>query len=565
MGKTLTQAEEAEELSEVATFESMEIKTPAEIRIALRNACTKGDVNAVQAILIQYPNNVNVNKGLWTWPHESMTPLMLAVHLGHTELVQFLLQQPGINVSAMTNDMTALAFALESNNSFKKANYQIASQLMKAGADINQITSNNSTALISAWVCSNQGIAIKLIRRFGADITINEQLFERYHKGQYTYKHVPQQIELTKKRVAGIKDAQRLGIDIGRRFFLLHQNLDLRVAEWLFKQNSLEMRAFKAGREGIRQLLTSLAPIPRPLTIMRPIKDMDTIMPSLRLACNIGDVTSVRAILIQNSMSVNSRLPMPYSGHDDDTRLDGITPLMIAANLGHTELVKYLLQQPKIDVSLSHAGITALSFALQGFQGFQNANYQIAYQLIQAGADINQVTDNSNLLLCAWKYTDQQTALALVTLFNANIAISAELFEQYHKDEYGYEDVPQQIAITKKLMSENAPIDLGPQVLSFICKDLIPQVPVPRPLTFMRQLAEDLYCQQWAHEYNAKYPDREAHGYGFGAVVPYKQAMENRNPVLAFSDQTTNADYQDVPLRQSTYKPTPYSIIIDDA
>lgn len=244
--------------------------------MALEVACENGDVHEVRNILnnnaipvnVRFKTSLQLPGGVWESAN-GMTPLMIAANRGHTALVAFLLQQPGIDISLAFSGMTALQFALKDYIKFTNANYQIAYKLIQAGADINQIRGDGNNLLLIAWVYSNQEAAIKLVILCGANIDISKALFKACHQNHFGYDVVPQQIALTKKYVIALDHAKQLGIDMGRLCSPLSPELDLKIAEFLFEKNSLAMRAFEAGYTTIREQLTPPTPIPQPLAWMR--------------------------------------------------------------------------------------------------------------------------------------------------------------------------------------------------------------------------------------------------------------------------------------------------------
>lgn len=162
-------------------------------------------------------------------------------------------------------------------------------------------------------------------------------------------------------------------------------------------------------------------------------------------ACVSGDVKTLKEILETNNISVNVQL---------DCRR---TLLMIAAEHNQTRLVTFLLNQKGIDVSMMEQDHgTALSISLQIWSDFKNANYEIARQLIQAGADIDQVGLHENILFYTLRMRPLENALTLVMSLGASIQRTEPLFHTTPKNSQGcgHQDVPARIVLLKQKVTE---------------------------------------------------------------------------------------------------------------
>jgi hypothetical protein len=272
-----------------------------QIRSALFSACSNGDVKKVKNILEQ--NNIDVNVKL----DGGYTPLVIATKCGHAKLGRFLLSQPGIDVLVKDPDgTTALRLAL------RALNWELAHYLIKVGANIDEEDKTGMTALLDAWYADNQEVANQLIV-LGANINLNEQLFNsdknsadlRFNILQSASKKdkpwwdddleeiepcqqipeslillkrrhelVPQQIALSKQFLAEyLNNAKFLGIDVERLCFKLPEDAKVKIAECLFEQDSLSIRAFNMGRNIIQEQLSTPNPIPRSLLFMGNFED----------------------------------------------------------------------------------------------------------------------------------------------------------------------------------------------------------------------------------------------------------------------------------------------------
>ncbi len=292
---------------------------------------------------------------------------------------------------------------------------------------------------------------------------------------------------------------------------------------------------------------------------IRTLPEGDKIARQLWQACAQGDLKTVKEVLETNNLSVNVRL------------FQNTTPLMVAAEYNQPRLVSFLLNQRGIDVSLmGQDGQTALNLALQMWYNFKNPNYEIASNLIRAGANIDQITFTNTLLITAWQNENQAAADFLIVLFGANIQMNEELFNSTDQRfrAFNRERALHQIALSKQrwhaclnnaqnlgigieelCFSRRLANDIGSNIASFLLErnDLLVQTfnktrnstrrllpeqapAMPRTLLFRgnfenlpRHFVNEIVWQQWANNYNREFPKRETAGYGPGAMVVYKR------------------------------------------
>jgi len=242
-------------------------------------ACEAGDIKTVKEIL--ETNNIDVNARL----NVGYTPLLIAAEHNQVALVNFLLNQAGIDVSVAQRDGgTALIFALRVFKDFESANYEMARCLMNAGADINQVALNN-TILLHAWYRGNQGVANALVL-LGASISISEDAFNanEYRMQQCGADGVVQQIALSKQHLeAYLENARHLGLALGDICFQFMKNKanSQEIARFLVG-GSLGAKAVHNGCEMALKALakqfpapapTNLLPIPRSLFFMADVRN----------------------------------------------------------------------------------------------------------------------------------------------------------------------------------------------------------------------------------------------------------------------------------------------------
>lgn len=178
----------------------------------LYNACKNGDLNTVTTMLETISVNIKVRsyEGISNTGYEfssrddvpgmRCTPLMIAIQFKQQKLIDFLLKQPEqINFSIEEQGLTPLHFALDFENRFKKANYELATTLIQSRADIDLRTSED-TLLFQAWSFKEPEVARKLVA-LGAKVQANKQYYDNLGKNWHT-SDMDAQIEQTQAFVA---------------------------------------------------------------------------------------------------------------------------------------------------------------------------------------------------------------------------------------------------------------------------------------------------------------------------------------------------------------------------
>ena len=122
--------------------------------------CREGNIQAVREAII---SGVNVNAA----DDFGRTPLILAAHKGHDEIVNALLDSGADPNHKNAGGMTALML------SAWRGYAEIVSALLHAGADPNAKNNDGETALMFAAMCGHYDILHSLIES-GADVNIAE-------------------------------------------------------------------------------------------------------------------------------------------------------------------------------------------------------------------------------------------------------------------------------------------------------------------------------------------------------------------------------------------------------
>ncbi len=217
----------------------------------LLDACFNGDLKTVNEEILA---GADVN----AVDFFGKTALMLAVDNGNRQIVELLLNHPGIDVHKHdVYKSTALSVALNKFRNFEKANYEIAALLIRAGANVDEMnfhTFLNPTcfpSLVVAWCTGNQEAACNLIR-LGANIELSEEIFTKYpyeFSCLSGFSEIPEQIELSKKYLKEFLEcAKAVGWAIGQQCLGLPEDVAVHTAETLFGTNlsgsSLPAREF---------------------------------------------------------------------------------------------------------------------------------------------------------------------------------------------------------------------------------------------------------------------------------------------------------------------------------
>jgi ankyrin repeat protein len=130
-------------------------------------------------------------------------------------------------------------------------------------------------------------------------------------------------------------------------------------------------------------------------------------MPSiLWIACETNDLAMLQEALKANT--VDQRSPN-----------QSYTPLMVAANRNHLQLVDYLIRAGADVNARSESGETALMLAARSSNSL--GVYQTVTLLISAGANPNLVSDGGNSPLMEAAYSGHANALGLLIESGANI------------------------------------------------------------------------------------------------------------------------------------------------
>ncbi|XP_022906707.1 ankyrin repeat domain-containing protein 17 isoform X2 [Onthophagus taurus] len=260
------------------------------------------------------------------------TPLMEAASAGHVGLAKILLEH-GAGINTHSNEFKESALTL----ACYKGHLDMVKFLLEAGADQEHKTDEMHTALMEASMDGHVEVA-RLLLDSGAQVNMPTDSFES---------------PLTLAACGGHVDLALLLIERGAN-----------IEEVNDEGYTPLMEAAREGHEEMVSLLLSQGANINAQTD-------ETQETALTLAC-CGGFTEVADFLLK-------------AGADID--LGASTPLMEAAQEGHLELVKYLLENNATVHAQTQTGDTALSYACE------NGHTDVADLLLQYGADLEHESE----------------------------------------------------------------------------------------------------------------------------------------------------------------------------
>ncbi|KAK4881046.1 hypothetical protein RN001_004365 [Aquatica leii] len=291
----------------------------------LMYGCAGGHTDVVKFLLEHGANVEDHNEN-------GHTPLMEAASAGHVELAKILLMH-GAGINTHSNEFKESALTL----ACYKGHLDMVRFLLEAGADQEHKTDEMHTALMEASMDGHVEVA-RLLLDSGAQVNMPTDSFES---------------PLTLAACGGHVDLAMLLIERGAN-----------IEEVNDEGYTPLMEAAREGHEEMVALLLSQGANINAQTD-------ETQETALTLAC-CGGFSEVADFLIKAGA---------------DIELGASTPLMEAAQEGHLELVKYLLENNANVRAQTQTGDTALTYACE------NGHTDVADLLLQFGADLEHESE----------------------------------------------------------------------------------------------------------------------------------------------------------------------------
>ena len=349
----------------------------------LLEAVTAGNVGTVEQ-LIDEEQSVNVKH-----PLDGYTPLHEAARMGHTDVVQVLLDAGADVYLQDKNHATALDIA------FEKGYIEIAKILSNADGYINKridhvlesAVSNGNTELVK--ILTEKGLPYELINNSNTDVR------DITHEKSLTFLHVAAAngyTEIAKLLVQAGAYVVAKNNDNKTPIDLAYEQGHVSLAQMLEKTLKLREAAVTGNVEKVKELLAAGvltgAKDPTGATVLYRVIEAYLKPPysSASYPATEGHIDIIRA-LIEAGAKVDSFTR--WGRMHEDLNFSSATPLHVAAVAGQPEIVRLLIEAGK-DINgyinfRNHRNYhNALSLGLK-----ENPNQEVAKLLIQAGADVN--------------------------------------------------------------------------------------------------------------------------------------------------------------------------------
>nr|XP_015840312.1 PREDICTED: ankyrin repeat domain-containing protein 17 isoform X7 [Tribolium castaneum] len=291
----------------------------------LMYGCAGGHTKVVEFLLEHGANVEDHNEN-------GHTPLMEAASAGHVDLAKILLKR-GAGINTHSNEFKESALTL----ACYKGHLEMVRFLLEAGADQEHKTDEMHTALMEASMDGHVEVA-RLLLDSGAQVNMPTDSFES---------------PLTLAACGGHVDLAMLLIERGAN-----------IEEVNDEGYTPLMEAAREGHEEMVHLLLGQGANINAQTD-------ETQETALTLAC-CGGFTEVADILLKGGA---------------DIELGASTPLMEAAQEGHLDLVKFLLENDANVHAQTQTGDTALTYACE------NGHTDVADLLLQYGADLEHESE----------------------------------------------------------------------------------------------------------------------------------------------------------------------------
>ena len=258
-------------------------------------------------------------------------------------------------------------------NACKNENIEAVKFLLKNGLDVNHKDKNGKTALF--YACNNLNV-IKLLIENGADKDIIKELFF------YSYEN---NLEIFKYLIEEKKIDINIKNDSGKTvLFYACANDNLELVKYLVEHGADVNAKDKDGISVILNTLIESIGHPISLSTLKPKGENLEIVKCLVehgayidddilfVACHTGELELVKYLIEEKKLDINVK------------EKGGDTLLFRACGSGNLELVKYLVEEKKLDINaVNEYGQTAL------FDACEKGNIEIVKYLIKNGANIN--------------------------------------------------------------------------------------------------------------------------------------------------------------------------------
>ena len=273
-------------------------------RSPLHNAGSSGALDVLKTL-------VKAGADVCVTDSTGRTCLIFAAHRGHTETVRYLVGLKDVDVNHVdTTGWPALRHAAVRNHP------DVVQVLIDAGADIETRDNHDRTPLLVASQCGNLRV-VKVLVKAGADVCVTDN-----------------------KGLTCLTLAAGLGHSETVRTLLCLPEVDVNQSHNR-GFTSLHCAVLKKHSDVVQLLIDAGADIE---------VNRDRISP-LRCACDVGELDIVQ-MLVEAGAGVRA------------TDNEGNTCLILAAQKGHTETVRYLVGLPEVDVNHRNvSGLTALQHA----------------------------------------------------------------------------------------------------------------------------------------------------------------------------------------------------------
>ena len=267
--------------------------------------------------------------------------LLLAVIQGHTETVRYLAGLPQVDVDEVRNRQSALFCAIQQG-----VHHDVVQALIDGGADIERISSwGGRKPLLFASSLGHLAI-VKVLVGAGADVQVTDSKGETCLIQGARCRCLSQEEGLLMRYLVGLPE-----VDVN------HADENGMTA--------LHGAAKRGYPDVVQVLIDGGADIEARNNLGRS---------PLLVACENGDVAKVK-MLVEAGAGVRA------------TDIAGNTCLILAAHFGHTEIMRYLIGLPEVDVNhAANGGETALHVASR------RHGHRVAQILLEHSTNASEVT-----------------------------------------------------------------------------------------------------------------------------------------------------------------------------